>query len=69
MATITGKTPYKHIHEKYHLPLMTIEELQIQKEWIEKHFIFLDPKKKKVEDIEVVLRRVYEREGLSLIHI
>jgi hypothetical protein len=63
MATITGKTPYKHIHEKYHLPLMTIDELQIQKEWIEKHFIFLDPKKKKVEDIEVVLRRVYEREG------
>ena len=63
MATITGKTPYKHIHEKYHLPLMSIDELQTQKEWIEKHFIFLDPKKKKVEDIEVVLKRVYDREG------
>lgn len=63
MATITGKTPYKHINEKYHIPLMTIDEMQEQKEWIEKHFIFLDPKKRKVEDIEVVLKRVYEREG------
>lgn len=65
MASITGKTPYKHIHEKYNkkVPLMTIDEIQQQKEFIEKHFIFLDPKKKKVEDIEVVLKRVYEREG------
>ena len=63
MATITGKTPYKHIHEKYKIPMMTVDELQQQKEWIEKHFVFLDPKKKKVEDIEVVLKRVYEREG------
>ena len=63
MATITGKTPYKHTHEKYHIPMMTVDELQQQKEWIEDHFIFLDPKKKKVEDIEVVLKRVYERQG------
>lgn len=63
MATITGKTPYRHINEKYKVPLMSIDEIQIQKEWIESHFVFLDPKKRKVEDIEVVLKRVYERDG------
>ena len=65
MASLTGKTPYKHIHEKYNkkVPLMTINEIKEQKEWIEKHFIFLDPKKRKVEDIELILKRVYEYEG------
>jgi len=65
MASITGKTPYKHIHEKYNrkVPLMSIDEIQYQKEWIEKHFIFLSPRKKKVEDIELILKRVYENEG------
>jgi len=65
MASVTGKTPYKHIHEKYNgrIPLMTIDEIKQQKEWIESKFIFLDPRKKKVEDIEIILKRVYEREG------
>lgn len=71
MATITGKTPYKHIHEKYNgkVPFMTIEEIRHQKEWIDKHFIFLDPRKKKIEDIEIVLNRVYDIEGYDGIFI
>ena len=65
MASIVGKTPYKHIHKKYNgkVPLMSINEIKQQKEWIEKHFVFLSPRKRKVEDIEVILKRVYENEG------
>jgi len=71
MATISGKTPYKHIYEKYNkrIPLMTIDEIQELKEWIEKHFIFLDPKEKKVEDIEVMLHRIYENQGYDGVFI
>ena len=63
MAAITGKTPYKHVHELYRVPIMTIDEIQDQKEWIEKHFIFLDPKQKKITDIYNLLKRVYEAQG------
>jgi len=65
MATLTGKTPYKHIHEKYHIPFMTLDEMQEQKEWIENHFIFLNPREKKVTDIYNILERQFDNVGFD----
>jgi len=63
MAMCSGKTPYKHIHEKYKVPFMTIQEKEDWYEWIKKHFIFIDPKKKKIEDIYNLLKRVFDDQG------
>lgn len=63
MATITGKTPYRHINEKYKVPLMSVKEIQDNTEWIKNHFIFLDPNSKKIDDIYSTLKRVYDSYG------
>ncbi len=63
MATVTGKTPYKHIHEKYGVEMLSIGEMQEQKEWIEKHFIFLNPRKKDITSIYNTLKRIWEEQG------
>ena len=65
MSTITGKTPYKHIHEKYHIPFMTIDEIREMNKWIEEHFIFLDPKETKIDDIYNLLKRVFDKQGFD----
>jgi len=63
MASLSGKTPYKHVNEKFKIPLMSIEEKRQQKEWIENHFIFLDPKKKDIKSIYETLKRVWNNHG------
>ncbi len=63
IATFTGKTPYRHIHEKFGVPMCTIDELHEVSDWIGKHFIFLDPKEKKITDIEKLLKRTYDKHG------
>ena len=42
MAMISAKTPYRHVAEKYGVGLLSIDQIQHLKEWIEKHFVFLD---------------------------
>ena len=65
MAACSGKTPYKHIHEKYRVPFMTIEEKQEWHDWIKEYFVFIDPTNKKIEDIYNLLTRVYEDQGFD----
>jgi len=42
---------------------MSLGEVQEQKEWIDKHFIFLDPKKKDITSIASTLKRIWEGQG------
>ena len=65
MATCSGKTPYKHIHEKYKVPMMTLEEKQEWIEWIKQYFIFIDPTNKKIDDIYNLLIRIYDDQGFD----
>lgn len=61
----TGKTPYKHIHEKYKVPICTIQEIRDELDWIREHFVFIDPKEKKIDDIYGTLSRVYDARGFD----
>ena len=63
MASLSGKTPYRHIHEKYKVPLMSIDEIKEKKEWIEDHFIFLNPQKKDIKSMYETLTRIYDKHG------
>lgn len=63
MASISGKTPYRHIHEKFKIELMTLEELEDQKKWIEDHFIFLNPRKKDINSMYETLKRIWNNHG------
>ena len=65
MSTLTSKTPYKHINEKYGIPLLTIDEMQELNKWIEEHFIFLDPQETKIDDIYNLLKRVFDKQGFD----
>lgn len=65
MATISGKTPYKHISEKHNIPLLNMEEIQFLKEWIEKYFIFLDPKQRDIKYVIEMHKRIYEKVGFD----
>ena len=69
MATCSGKTPYKHIHEKYHIPLMTIEEIDEWAEFCRTYFIPIDPKEKTMESIYDGLTRIYDTHGFDGIMI
>lgn len=37
----TGKTPYRHIHEKYQIPLLTLQEYADAEEWVREHFFIV----------------------------
>ncbi len=63
IASITGKTPYRHISEKYKVPLISVEELTKSYEWVNKHFIFLNPKKKDINSMYNTLKRIWQNHG------
>ena len=63
MASISGKTPYRHVNEKYKLPLMSIKELEKCTKWIEEHFIFLNPRKKDINSMYDTLKRIWNNQG------
>ena len=65
MATLSGKTPYRHLAEKYKLPFLSFEEIQMYKEWIDQHFIFLDPEKKDIKSMYSLLSNIWEEYGFD----
>lgn len=65
MATMTGKTPFEHISKKFNIPFMTLDEKEHWVKWIEKHFIFLEPKEKKMDDIYNTMQRIYDDYGID----
>jgi hypothetical protein len=65
MATISGKTPYKHIHEKFKVPLMSLDEIQELTTWISAHFTFLDPKQRDINYVLEMHKRIFEKQGFD----
>ena len=65
MSTITGKTPYKHVSEKYNVGLLTLDQIQFLKEWIEKHFVFLDPEQRDIKYVIDMHQRIYDKIGFD----
>lgn len=65
MAMISGRTPYKHINDKYGVGLLSLDEIQFLKEWISEHFIFLDPVQKDIEYILTMHKRIFEQYGFD----
>lgn len=63
IACLTGKTPYKHISQKYKIPLTSKQELKEAYEWVNKHFIFLNPQKKDINSIYDTLKRIWGNHG------
>lgn len=63
MAPISGKTPYRHIHNKYGIPILSVDELHYYKEWIDEYFVFLNPVKKDIKYIHDLIKRVYDLHG------
>ncbi len=63
MATRSGKTPYKHVSEKFGVPLMSLEEMEEGNQWIKDHFIFLDPENRKIDALYETIVRIYETYG------
>lgn len=65
MSTISGKTPYKHVAEKYQIPLLTLAEIEQLKNWIGEHFIFLDPKQRDIKYVIEMHKRIFEEYGFD----
>ena len=65
MATISGKTPYRHVHEKFKVPLMSLDEIHELTNWIGKHFTFLDPQQRDIKYVIEMHRRIFEKQGFD----
>lgn len=65
MATISGKTPYKHIAEKYNVPLLSLDDIQQLTQWISKHFVFLDPRQRDIKYVIEMHKRIFESQGFD----
>lgn len=65
MSTITGKTPYKHVAEKFQIPLLSLDDIQLLKEWIQNHFIFLDPAQRDIGYVIQMHKRIFETYGFD----
>ena len=63
VTIISGKTVYKHISEKYKTTRIALEEYLDILDWVEKHFIPLNPKKKDKEYIYNLLKKTYDDFG------
>lgn len=64
-AMMTGKTPYKHISNKYKVEMLTREDLFTCVEFIKKHFIFLDPTNRSPDYVYNLLLELYANEGFD----
>jgi hypothetical protein len=62
---IDGRTPYKHIAEKYHTERIPLDEYLRLVPWIKEHFITIEPKGKKPEEIYKLLNSIYGVEGFD----
>lgn len=62
---IDGRTPHKHIAQKYNVPQIPKSEYIELIKLIGQHFITIDPKNKKPEDIYDLLIHTHEMEGFD----
>lgn len=69
VTIISGKTVYKHIADKYNCPRISLEEYMDRLDWVDKHFIPLNPEKKDKEYIYELLKRTHGEQGFDGIFI
>ena len=60
---VTGKTPYKHVADKYSSEQLTSDEMLKILPWIKEHFVFLNPKEKTPEAIYELIDNIYQEQG------
>jgi len=65
MWTYTGKTPYKHIAERYHVPQLTKDEYLEAHEWISDHFFIVYPRDRKYKNILDEFRFMFDKHGIN----
>jgi len=66
---LSGKTPYKHVALRTGKELIGISEYMDLIEWCQEHFVFIDPVKKRPEDIHALLVRIFEDQGFDAVFI
>lgn len=62
---LTGKTPHKHIAEKYNIERVGLEEYMSKFDWIKDHFVFIEPKDRTPEGVYLLLDKIYEDQGFD----
>lgn len=65
MWTYTGKTPYKHIKEKYNVQQLTKDEYLEAHEWISEHFYIIYPRDRKYKNVFDKFKEMYEKYGID----
>jgi len=65
----SGVTPYQHIAKKYVCDLLPMSDYLEWVKWVQEHFIFLDPKNKKPDDIYQLLTNTFEDQGYDVVLI
>lgn len=60
-----GRTPYRHIVEKFRCDRIPVKDYLELIHWVREHFITLDPKEKKPEDIYTTLYNIYQDQGFD----
>lgn len=63
--TLAGKTPYKHIADKYFAERLTLDEVMYYLDIVQQHFITINPKDRTPEAIYTELKRIYEDQGFD----
>lgn len=61
----TGKNPYKHFEKQYGVKQMGEVAYMEALEWVQDHYVFVNPKEKKFKDLIDNFRYVYEYYGVS----
>lgn len=61
----TGMNPYKHFQQKYGVPQMRQDEYVAALEWVQSHFIFVNPKDRKFSNLIDNFRYVFEYYGVD----
>lgn len=63
--TLTGKTPYKHFSKHYGIPQITKDEYLAALEWVDDHFIIINPKDRSYRNVMDTFKFYYEKYGID----
>jgi twinkle protein len=63
--SLSGKTPYKHIAEKYNQERVNIQEYLAHCEWVKEHFVFIEPKDRRPQAIMDLLAKIHAQHGFD----
>jgi hypothetical protein len=63
--TYTGKTPYKHYHEKYNCPRVTKDEFIAALDWVQQHFFIVNPEDQRANNVLDLFRFFHEYKGCT----